>query len=76
MNIANELRKLADQIEGTTLNTIEEKNIQRELYSEFLLRLKMIEDHLVAKRGQSKDLDLAFTRKFIDDYELRIIKLL
>ena len=29
MNIANELRKLADQIEGTTLNTIEEKNIQR-----------------------------------------------
>ena len=76
MNIANELRKLADQIEGTTLNTIEEKNIQRELYSEFLLRLKMIENHLVTKRGQSKDLDLAFTKRFIDDYELRITRLL
>ena len=75
MNIANELRKLADQIEGTTLNTIEEKNIQRELYSEFLIRLKMIEEHLEKKRGQVKDLDLAFTKRFIDDYELRIVRL-
>ena len=76
MNIANELRKLSDQIEGTTLNTIEEKNIQRELYSEFLIRLKMIEEHLEKKRGQAKDLDLAFTKRFIDDYELRITRLL
>ena len=76
MNIANELRKLADQIEGTSLNTIEEKNIQRELYSEFLIRLKMIQDHLEKKRGQAKDLDSEFTKKFINDYELRLIKLL
>ena len=31
MNIANELRKLADQIEGNSLNTVEEKNIQKEI---------------------------------------------
>ncbi len=29
MDIANELRKLADQIEGTSLNTVEEKNIKK-----------------------------------------------
>ena len=75
MNIADELRKLADQIEGNSLNTIEEKNIQKELYSEFLIRLKMIEEHLEKKRGQSKDLDIAFTKRFIDDYELRIVRL-
>lgn len=73
MNIATELRKLADQIEGTTLNTIEEKNLQIELYQEFLLRLKIIEEHSERKRSQAKDLDLAFIRKFIDDYTERII---
>ena len=75
MNIANELRKLADQIEGNSLNTVEEKNIQKELYSEFLIRLKMIEEHLEKKRGQSKDLDMTFTKRFIDDYELKIVRL-
>ncbi len=75
MNIADELRKLAEQIEGTSLNTIEEKNIQKELYSEFLIRLKMIVEHLEKKRGQSKDLDITFTKRFIDDYELRIVRL-
>ena len=75
MNIAEELRKLASQIEGTPINNIEEKNIQKELYSEFLIRLKIIEDHLEKKRSQSKDLDMSFTRKFINDYELRITRL-
>ena len=75
MNIADELRKLAEQIEGTSLNTIEEKNIQKELYSEFLIRLKIIKEHLEKKRGQSKDLDITFTKRFIDDYELRIVRL-
>ena len=49
--------------------------IQKELYSEFLIRLKMIEEHLEKKRGQSKDLNIAFTKRFIDDYELRIVRL-
>ena len=75
MNIANELRKLADQIEGTSLNTVEEKNIKKELYEEFLLRLKLIEDHLERKRSQAHNLDLAYTREFIDDYKLKIIEL-
>lgn len=75
MNIANELRKLADQIEGTSLNTVEEKNIKKELYEEFLLRLQLIEDHLERKRSQAHNLDLAYTRKFIDDYKLKIIEL-
>jgi hypothetical protein len=75
MNIANELRKLADQIEGTSLNTVEEKNIKKELYEEFLLRLKLIEDHLQRKRSQTHNLDLTYTRKFIDDYKLKIIEL-
>jgi hypothetical protein len=75
MNIANELRKLADQIEGTSLNTVEEKNIKKELYEEFLLRLQLIEDHLERKRAQPHNLDLAYTRKFIDDYKLKIIEL-
>lgn len=76
MNIANELRKLADQIDGNYLNTIEEKNIQIELYSEFLTRLKIIEEHLENKKFRSKDLDIAFTKSFIDDYELKITRLL
>ena len=76
MNISNELRKLADQIEGTPLNTTEERNIKKELYEEFLLRLKLIEDHLERKRAQPHNLDIAFTRKFIDDYELKITKLI
>ena len=75
MNISNELRKLADQIEGTPLNTIEERNIKKELYEEFLLRLQLIEDHLERKRAQPSNLDLAFTRKFIDDYLLKLNEL-
>jgi len=75
MNIANELRKLADQIEGTPLNTLEENNIYKTLYEEFLSRLKIVESHFEVKRGQSKDLDKAFVRRFIDDYELKISKL-
>lgn len=75
MNISNELRKLADQIDGTSLNTIEEQNIQKELYEEFLLRLKMVNDHIEHKRGQAKDLDKAFLKIFIEDYELKISRL-
>lgn len=76
MNISQELRNLADRIDGTSLNTIEEVNTKRELYSEFLIRLKIIEDHIEYKRGQSRDLDKTFLKRFIDDYELKITRLL
>lgn len=75
MNIADELRKLAEQIEGTSLNTIEEINIKKELYEEFLLRLNMIKNHLEKKRGQAANLDQAFTNLFIDDYLKRFNEL-
>lgn len=75
MNIAEELRNLANAIEGTPINTIEERNITKELYSEFLIKLNIIKDHLENKKFRSKDLDEQFVGKFIDDYELRITRL-
>ena len=72
MNIANELRKLADQIDGTPINTIEEQNIKLQLYEEFLNRLLLIEEHIEHKRARAKDLDKAFIKLYIDDYKLKL----
>ena len=35
--------------------------------------MKIVKNHLEKKRGQAKDLDIAFTKKFIDDYNQTII---
>ena len=75
MNIADELRKLASQIDGTSLNTIEEINIKKELYEEFINRLELIENHLERKRAQCHNLDLKFSELFIDDYKDRLKQL-
>lgn len=75
MNISEELRNLANRIEGTSLNTIEEINIKQQLYEEFILRLELIEEHLERKRAQPKNLDLKFSELFINDYKDKLNKI-
>ena len=51
MNIADELRKLADQIEGTSLNTVEEKNIVAAAVKSAQLVKAVIDTPLLSEDG-------------------------